>query len=41
MMEKDDTPGTYVLWMVLGADSEIGVGSLGRLAFEAGHYLYV
>jgi len=35
------TPGTYVLVVSLPCDREIYVGSLGRLHFEVGWYLYV
>jgi len=35
------TPGTYVLLLCLRCDRQIGVGSLGKLLFKAGYYLYV
>jgi Uri superfamily endonuclease len=33
--------GTYVLWLRLARDREIGVGRLGRFHFPAGIYAYV
>lgn len=33
--------GTYILIITLGADADIGVGSLGTLHFDAGTYCYV
>ena len=34
-------PGTYILTIALGSDTELEVGALGTLLFSAGEYCYV
>ena len=34
-------PGTYILEIALGSDTELEVGALGTLRFSAGEYCYV
>ncbi|MEA3407951.1 MAG: GIY-YIG nuclease family protein [Chloroflexota bacterium] len=40
-MKRGNAPGTYILIIELPNNHTIAVGSLGKVAFEKGYYLYV